>query len=245
MMKTIDILGIDVLSSTTSELLEDLDVLLSAPFKKAHSLTFVNAHTVNIVCEQPEAKEAITSSDFVLNDGIGLDLAASYKGEKFSENLNGTDFTPEVLGLCEKKGYKVFLFGTKQEILEVTVKNIKAKFPNLNIAGYRNGFFTNEDTPSIVEEINESGADVLIVAMGNPKQEMWIYENRSALKVKLAMGVGAFFDFTAGAVTRAPMWIRKVKFEWLYRLYLEPQRMWKRYLVGNFKFMFRVLAAGK
>lgn len=241
-MNKIGIMGLEVLNTTSVEFLQHIDQLLKTPFEKTHSLCFVNAHTINLVCEQPQAKDAISDCEFILNDGIGVDIAAAVRGQKFAENMNGTDFSPKLLALCAEKGYKVYFLGTRQEILEKTVNNLKSQYPSIDIVGYHNGFFNEAQEKMIIEEINQAGTDVLFVAMGNPKQEVWLQKNKHFLKVKLGLGVGAFFDFTAGAVKRAPMWMQKAKIEWVFRLFQEPERLWRRYLIGNFKFIFRVLA---
>jgi N-acetylglucosaminyldiphosphoundecaprenol N-acetyl-beta-D-mannosaminyltransferase len=143
--------------------------------------------------------------------------------------------------MSEKKSYSLFLFGAKPGIAEKMKKKLEGKFPELKIGGVRNGFFDwKKDTRAIVDEINASQANILLVAFGVPLQERWIYENAPKLKPEVIMGVGGLFDFYSGEMNRAPKWMREVGLEWLYRLMKEPKRMWKRYIIGNPLFLYRV-----
>ena len=138
-----------------------------------------------------------------------------------------------------KKGYKPY-FGAKQEVVEKVV-DILLKYPALKVAGYRNGYFAEEESENIAREINKSGADILFVGFSSPKKEKWINKYMPIMKVSFAMGVGGSFDVVAGVTKRAPKWMQKVGLEWFYRFIQEPRRMWKRYIIGNFKFCCLVL----
>lgn len=201
-------------------------------------LFYLNAHCFNQSQKDQIYLSYLNEAEYVLNDGIGIELGARIFGVRFLENLNGTDFTPEVLRMAETNGYSIFLLGGEDEIAKIASENLLRKYPSLNIVGYNDGFFKN--TNDIIKKINEVSPDILIVALGVPYQEKWISENFKYLNVKMLTGVGAYLDFVANKVSRAPYIFRKMKIEWIYRLLLEPKRMWKRYLIGNFVFFYHI-----
>ena len=140
-----------------------------------------------------------------------------------------------------KKEYKIFFLGAKEEIVKKVVQKYSHQYSNNIIAGYRNGYFSTEDEKNIAQQIADSGAQILFVAISSPTKENFLYNHRKTLaKVSFVMGVGGSFDVVSGLVKRAPLWMQNTGLEWLYRLLQEPQRMWKRYLVGNTKFILLV-----
>ena len=135
--------------------------------------------------------------------------------------------------------YKIFFLGAKQDILENVIEHYSNLYSKNIIAGFQNGYFEKSEEQIIAKQIAESGANILFVAMTSPKKENFLHEQNNALKaVNFIMGVGGSFDVIAGKVKRAPNWMQKIGLEWFYRFIQEPKRMWKRYLVGNFKFLF-------
>jgi N-acetylglucosaminyldiphosphoundecaprenol N-acetyl-beta-D-mannosaminyltransferase len=160
------------------------------------------------------------------------------------ERVAGIDLMENLVELAHKKEYKIFFLGAREEIVSNVVSIYSNKFsPNI-IAGYRNGYFDNDQEKSIAKQVSDSGANMLFVAISSPKKEIFLNENKSILKnVNFIMGVGGSFDVVSGLVKRAPQWMQKFGLEWLYRLIQEPKRMWRRYLVGNTKFIFLVLKA--
>jgi N-acetylglucosaminyldiphosphoundecaprenol N-acetyl-beta-D-mannosaminyltransferase len=145
----------------------------------------------------------------------------------------------KLVELAYKKKYKIFFFGAKEEIISRVVEKYKREYCEDIIAGYRNGYFKKEDEREIAKQIADSGANILFVAISSPTKENFLYQNRDLLKnVNFIMGVGGSFDVVAGYVKRAPIWMQKSGLEWLYRVYQEPRRMFKRYLIGNIKFIF-------
>ena len=134
--------------------------------------------------------------------------------------------------------YKIYFFGAKEEIVKKVVEKYQAMYNHDIIAGFRNGYFVKAQEPMIAQEIGNSGANILFVAMTSPLKENFLYKNREVLKsVNFVMGVGGSFDVVSGLVKRAPMWMQKSGLEWFYRVYQEPKRMFKRYMVGNAKFI--------
>ena len=202
-------------------------------------LFFLNAHCFNLAQKDREYFDILNSCDYLLNDGIGIKIASKIEKLVLKKNLNGTDFIPEIAEMASKKGYKIFLLGAKDGIAEEAAVKLKEKFEGLQIAGVHSGYGLDE---SVLEMINNSKPDILIAGMGVPMQEKWIRENKSKLgSVKLFVGGGAILDFLSQRIRRAPLLMRKIGLEWLFRLCLEPGRLWRRYLVGNFLFFYYIL----
>lgn len=202
---------------------------------------FVNPDCMNKLYKDREYFAILEEADYIFPDGIGISIACNILKTPLLENVNGTDMLPYLCELSQKKDYSLFLFGAKPGVAEKMKKKLQEKFTKLKIVGTHSGYFDwQKDSPSIVEEINDSQANILLVAFGVPKQEQWITENMTKLKPQVLMGVGGLFDFYSGEMTRAPKWMREVGLEWLYRLMKEPKRMWKRYIIGNPLFIYRV-----
>ena len=142
--------------------------------------------------------------------------------------------------MAAEKGYKLYLFGAKQEVVEKVQQIFLQQYPSLQIAGTRNGYFTPEQEPQIVADMAASGADIMFVAFSSPKKEYWIRKYLDQLNIPFVMGVGGSFDVVAGVTKRAPAIWQKLGMEWFYRFIQEPRRLWKRYVVGNAQFIRHV-----
>jgi len=203
------------------------------------AVAFANAHTLNVAAGNSDFRMAVQNS-LVLNDGIGVDIASRILyGSPFPENLNGTDFGPNYLRQTKHR-YRIFLLGAKPGTAEHAASHLTALCPRHKIVGCHHGHFDAGNVPKIIEQIRRTGADVLLVAMGNPKQELFIHEHLVATGCFVGIGVGALFDFLAGNVPRATHGIRSWRLEWLYRLAQEPRRLAGRYLVGIPLFLTRI-----
>jgi N-acetylglucosaminyldiphosphoundecaprenol N-acetyl-beta-D-mannosaminyltransferase len=158
--------------------------------------------------------------------------------QKLKERVAGIDLMEKLVELAHQKKYKLFFFGAKEEVVTKLVTKYSLQYsPNI-IAGYRNGYFKKEEERRIAEQIAQSNPNILFVAITSPVKENFLYQNKDLLNnVNMIMGVGGSFDVIAGYVKRAPGWMQKIGLEWLFRVYQEPRRMFKRYLVGNLKFM--------
>lgn len=203
-----------------------------------HKVAFLNAHCANVAARNDHYAAALERAEMVLADGIGVAMAARMKGTRIRENLNGTDFVPWLLTAAAKRGQSVYLLGGKPGTAERAAAALCRQIPGLRIAGTRDGYSGAEDRAAIMD-INASGADILLVAMGVPLQELWVDRNFDALKARVCLSVGGLFDFLAGNVSRAPEWVRRAQSEWVWRLLMEPRRMAKRYLIGNLTFLAR------
>jgi alpha-1,3-mannosyltransferase len=232
-----NILGVPILVSTAAQVMELLDARFECDIPT--KVAFANTNLLNIASESARYR-AVLQKFLVINDGIGVDIASHVLfGSRFPENLNGTDFTPDYLRNTRHR-YRIFLLGGRPGIVERASEYLSVSCSRHQIVGCHHGYFPKEHTAKIIKMIRASNADIILVAMGNPQQELWLAENVEATGCRLAFGVGALFDFIAGHAHRAPTWIRAMRLEWLYRLVREPGRLWRRYLVGNPVFIFRV-----
>jgi exopolysaccharide biosynthesis WecB/TagA/CpsF family protein len=200
---------------------------------------YVNAHTMNISVDTPELREALRRSEFVLNDGVGVAIAARLRGRSFRENLNGSDFNLRLLELAAGEGWPVFFLGGRPGVAATAARNVRERIPTLDVVGTRDGF--GGDPAADVAAIAAAGAKLVMVAMGNPMQELWLTDHLAETGAVVGIGVGAFFDFQASEVVRAPGWMNRLGVEWVFRLAQEPARLWRRYVIGNPLFLARVV----
>lgn len=230
-LPTISMLGFDMIDASIAD---TVDAVLAPGRRRVH---FINAHCANVAARDPAYKAALKTGDMLLPDGIGVELAARMTGQRFIANLNGTDLTPLLLAEAAERGLSVFLFGGTPGTADKAADTLRDHVPGLTIAGTRDGYGGAEDPFAAISEINASGADILLVAMGVPRQDLWLAQYADFLAPRVTMGVGALLDFLAGNVSRAPAIVRKARSEWVWRLAIEPRRMAQRYLIGNFVFM--------
>ncbi|MEM9147415.1 MAG: WecB/TagA/CpsF family glycosyltransferase [Pseudomonadota bacterium] len=216
-----------------------IEALLAGPGQRvAH---FVNAHCVNIAARHKSYARTLRAAEYLLPDGSGISLAARLSGGRLRENLNGTDLFLPLCRAAAAHGKSVYLLGAAPGVASIAARRAKQSVPGLSIAGTQHGYFKPAEADAVIEDINASGADILLVAMGVPLQELWIETHRDRLKPSLLMGVGAQFDFHSGRISRAPQPLRRLGCEWIWRLAIEPRRMARRYLVGNPLFIARAL----
>jgi N-acetylglucosaminyldiphosphoundecaprenol N-acetyl-beta-D-mannosaminyltransferase len=203
---------------------------------------FVNADCVNISAEDPRYHRVLRRSDaWVFGDGLGIRIASRISRQPVKENVNGTDMFPRLCERCATNGSSIFLVGAKPGVAEEVKRRMEALQPGLVIAGTEHGYHDAFHWGEVVGRVNASKADVVLVAFGAPRQEMWIAEHREALDASVVIGVGGLFDFYSGRMPRAPNVVRKASLEWAWRLAMEPRRLWRRYLIGNLRFMGRVV----
>jgi N-acetylglucosaminyldiphosphoundecaprenol N-acetyl-beta-D-mannosaminyltransferase len=202
----------------------------------------VNAGKIVAMQTDLQLRQSVNESDLINADGQAVVWASKTLGKPLKERVAGIDLMVNLVELAHKKKYKVFFFGAKEEVVKTVVhKYAKTYSPDI-IAGYRNGYFKKEEEQEIAREIANSGANMLFVAISSPTKENFLYDNKALLKnVNFIMGVGGSFDVVAGKVKRAPIWMQKYGLEWFYRFAQEPKRMWKRYLIGNSKFIYLVI----
>lgn len=207
--------------------------------RRQRLVAFANAHGLLMAMDEPRFGEVL-SRFLVLNDGIGAEIGARVlAGHGFPDNLNGTDFVPALLDAVPP-GTRLYLLGARPEIVERAAASFAERHPVITICGHRDGFFAEDEEPAIAAAIAAARTDILLVAMGNPKQEYLIDRLTGRLDVPLAIGVGALFDFTAGEVVRAPEAMRRTGFEWVFRLLQEPRRLGRRYTSGVLRYLWKI-----
>ncbi len=231
-MSTIQVGGFPVLKTTSSELAAHL--LAQRELGTQIALFFANT---NFVVQCRNMRSQMESEGIVIvNDGVGIEIAARVlHADRFRENLNGTDFMP-FLFRQSPTPLRVFMLGGKPRVLQKAAQYVTQQLGQV-VVGSCDGYEGIKTQPHLVETINRAQADVLLVAMGNPVQEKWILDHRRSLNVVILAGVGALFDFWAGDKPRAPVFVQKMRLEWLYRLSLEPRRLARRYTVDIVKFL--------
>jgi len=192
-----------------------------------------------------EFQHIYRSASLVLPDGMPLLWAAKFLGTPLKEKISGSDLFPRLCELANEKGYKVFFLGGREGAAQKASEIMKAKYANLQVIGaYSPPFgFENDRAKNekIIKMIKEAKPDILFVGLGAPKQEKWIYKYKVQYQVPISIGIGISFEFTAGIIKRAPLWMQKIGLEWLWRLMMEPKRLWKRYLIDDIQFFWLIL----
>jgi len=232
------ILQLKIENSSYNEIIDEIESKIS--LKNKFFFSYVNAYVAVLTAKNFELHKDLCQFSALYSDGIGMYWASKFLYGKLglSERINGTDLYFKILELAEKKKYKVFFFGGGEEAVANLKKNLIKSHPKILIGGIikRDTNF-NED---ILSRINHSNSDILFVGLGTPDQEKWIASFGKKCNVPIQISVGSGIDFLSGAYQRAPALFRKLGLEWLFRLMLEPKRLWKRYLVGIPTFLFLV-----
>lgn len=219
----VEILGVNVDSVTMSEAVAQVSSY--ADTRDAHIVVTPNAEILKVCYDDEKVREAVNAASFISPDGVGVLYAAKILGTPVKEKVAGCDLGYNLLVEAAKKGQSVFLFGAKPGVAKTAGEKLCERIDGLKIAGTRDGYFKPEQTQEIIDEINESGASILWVCLGAPRQELWMYENKSKLNVGVMLGLGGSLDVYAGNVKRAPKLMIKLRLEWLYRLIKEPYRL--------------------
>ena len=239
MNERIQILGITIDPLTMKETVDAVEqyVLKKHPLH----LMGVNADKINQCHEDEKIKKIVNESGIINADGASVVLASKFLGAPVPERVAGIDLMQNLLELSNKKGYSVYFFGAKEEILQDMLKIFEERYPALNVVGYRNGYFSPEDEKHIQEDIKEKKPDFVFVGITSPKKEYIIQSFMDNGINAVFMGVGGSFDVLSGHIKRAPLWMQNAHLEWLFRVANEPKRLFKRYFVGNATFIKRVL----
>lgn len=209
--------------------------------KQRTHVVFVNAAKVVQFRKSPELRGAMTRADLLLADGVPVVWASRLQDFSLPGRVNGTDLMERMLAVSALRGYRVYLLGAQADVLEQAIAAIRNRYPGIEIAGYRHGYFSRDEEAGIVRQINQSRADLLFLGISTPTKELWGDSNLSSLNVAVCQGVGGSFDVLAGSVRRAPRWMQRAGLEWFFRLLQEPRRMWRRYLTTNSVFAWLVL----
>jgi N-acetylglucosaminyldiphosphoundecaprenol N-acetyl-beta-D-mannosaminyltransferase len=240
--RTLSVLGVRITDMSKRDAVARIDRLLAQRNGRTHSIFIVNAHTLNLATDDSTFRDVLNSAGTVFGDGTGVRWAARQRGIRLRDNLVGTDLVPELFAATAGQGRRYYLVGTDPDTIRRAAATAQQRFPGWTLAGYHHGYINDAQSAAVVERVNASGADVLLVGMGNPLQERWIHRHEHALRVPVAIGVGGLFDHWAGNIRRAPGWVRWLGYEWVQLLLQQPKK-WRRYLLGNPKFLLRITAA--
>lgn len=236
------ILGVRVDLISPDELIEYM--LLIVHDRRKAIIAYANVHTINIAYKLGWFKDIINQSQVVFCDGYGVAWAAYFLYRKILQRATPPDWFDQLASECAEKGISMFFLGARQEAIEKAAAVLKEKFPRLKIAGVQHGYFDKEpmsfENQAVLDKINKLRPDIVVVGFGMPAQEKWISDNWGDLQVRVALPVGAMFDYLAGEVERAPRWMTDNGLEWLGRLLIEPGRLWRRYVIGNPLFVWRI-----
>jgi N-acetylglucosaminyldiphosphoundecaprenol N-acetyl-beta-D-mannosaminyltransferase len=202
------------------------------------TILYVNAHCMNVQYRDPAYKHILANADVVYCDGMGVVLAARLTGQAIPERMTGADWIEDLCRVAVERDLSLYLVGGAPEAVQGAAARLCKRYPGLGIAGTKDGYDIGPDT---IAAINEARPDILLVGMGTPRQEKWIARNRLALDVPVVWAVGGLFDFVSGRIPRGPRWMTQHGLEWLCRLIVEPRRLWRRYLLGNPRFLLRVV----
>lgn len=238
MKKESKIFGIELIVKPKTELIK----LIISKIKesKKNKFCYLDANHINLALKDKKYLDILNKNTINYPAGVGIILASKilFKNPIY-ENTSTLNIIDNIFYECQKNNWSIYLLGAKKEIVKKAVLNIKYKYPQINISGFHHGYFENSE--EIIKDINNKQPKILFVSMGPPKQEIWVNNNFKQLNVDNIWFVGALFDVLSKQHPRAPLWIQNIWMEWLYRLILEPKRLWKRYLIGNIIFLFNIL----
>ena len=236
----IDFLTIPIDALIMDQTVEMIDNCIQSNRRIQHVV--INAGKVVAMQTNKGLYESVVNCDLINADGQSIVWAARFLGKHLPERVTGIDLMQKLITLAAKKGYKCFFLGAKEEVVNKVVAIYSKKYGKDIIAGYRNGYFSADKEAEVAQQIADSKANILFVAISSPKKENFQNKYQDILKnVNFTMGVGGSFDVIAGVTKRAPYWMQKIGIEWFYRFIQEPRRMWRRYLIGNFLFLKLVL----
>ncbi len=240
-MEYINILGVHVSKLNMEQAVNKAAQLME---KAGLSVIFTpNSEIILYASNNTEYTKVLNEADMIIADGIGVVYGARILGEKLEERVAGYDLVVKLFDVMAKKGQSVFLLGAKPGVAEIAAEKLVEKYPGLKIAGTHDGYFKDEDDEKVIETVNAANPDFLMVCVGFPRQENWIYKYKDKLNAKLAIGAGGCIDVFAGNVQRAPEFYCKHGIEWLYRLMKQPSRFVR--MLALPKFGLKVLFKGR
>lgn len=213
---------------------------------KTHGLVLnVNVHCLNLAARLPWLKEVLNKASIVFCDGSGVILGARILGKRIKQRITYADWIWELGDLAEREQWTLYFLGAEPGVAEKAALRLKSRYPGIRIVGTRNGYFDkapgSRENESVVQDINRNAPNILLVAFGMPLQEHWLMENWDHINADIALAGGAALDYASGNLRRAPRWMTDSGLEWLGRLLIEPSRLWRRYLLGNPAFLWRVI----
>jgi N-acetylglucosaminyldiphosphoundecaprenol N-acetyl-beta-D-mannosaminyltransferase len=240
-MMQVNVLGVRIDAVTMEEAVAAAENCIAG--RRPGLIATANAEMVIAAQQDGELARILAAADLVVPDGAGVVWAARYHGQTIPERVAGYDLTQALLAKAAVKGYRVFFFGGAPGIAEKARDAAEIRYPGLKVAGVRHGFFSAQDERQIIADIRAATPDILLVALGVPRQEKWLSAHFDEVAVPVCMGVGGTFDVMAGVVQRAPLWMQRANLEWLFRLLSQPSRFMR--MLALPRFVLRVMTAKK
>ncbi|MFD0681450.1 MULTISPECIES: WecB/TagA/CpsF family glycosyltransferase [unclassified Paenibacillus] len=234
MQQTVSIMGVPFSKLNLQQTIKKLTVQLDKQEGKLFQLITANPEIVMVAKQDELLRTIISQSGMITADGIGIVLAAKWQGEPLEERVTGFDIFTGLLKAGNEKGYSIYLLGADEETSRKASEVIAEQYPGVRVVGRQNGFFGKEEEAGVVASIGAAKPDILVVAMGAPYSEKWIYKYKKDLKAKVAFGIGGSLDVLAGKVKRAPVAWQKLNLEWLYRLLSQPSRLRRQLVLPRF-----------
>lgn len=221
------------------ETVDEVERIIAAGIPTQHVV--VNASKINLMEEDCELADIVNACPLINADGASVVWAAKMLGVPLKERVTGIDLFLRLVEVAAAKDYKIYLFGAKEEVVSRVRSVFEERYPSVRIVGARNGYFSEGEEPRIIADMSASGADMMFVGFSSPKKEYWVHRHLGEIGIPFVMGVGGSFDVVAGVTNRAPKWMQNRGLEWFYRFIQEPGRLWKRYIIGNAKFVLLAL----
>jgi N-acetylglucosaminyldiphosphoundecaprenol N-acetyl-beta-D-mannosaminyltransferase len=239
MQQRVEILGCKIDNLSMEETLQKVDDFIKSG--RPHQHVVVNVDKLVKASRDPQLRRIINECALINADGMAVVWASRLLGKPLKERVAGVDLFESIMQRAAAKTWRVFLLGAQEEVVSRVKHDYERKYPGLTVAGYRNGYWTQEDEESVARQIEAAQADILFVAISSPKKEQFLNRYQAEMRIPFAMGVGGTFDVAAGKVKRAPKWMQKSGFEWFYRFLQEPRRMFKRYFIEDMVFFWLLL----
>ena len=235
----IEMMGCLIDNLSMKETLQKIEAFIQS--RRPHQHAAVNADKLRKASKDPELRRVINECALINVDGVPVVWASRLLGKPLKERVAGIDLFEFLVERAAERGWRVFFLGAQEEIVQAVKALYEKRFPRLQVAGYRNGYWRPEEEASVVRLIADSRPDLLFVAISSPKKEQFLGRYQAEMRVPFAMGVGGSFDIAVGKVKRAPMWMRQCGLEWFFRFLQEPRRMFKRYFIDGTYFFWLLL----
>ena len=237
-MNSVSVLGVRVNDINKDGLISQVQEW--ADQTRLRTVVYVNAHCLNTAYIDTEYRNILNQADLTFPDGIGVVWAGRWLGGTQLEKLNGRVWFPEICKIAVKRNWSIYILAGIRGVAACAKNILQNRYPGLQIVGATDGFFAERSDTEVLQEITELRPNILFVGMGAPLQEKWIATHRDAIPVPVVWAVGALFDTVVGIEKLAPDWLNALALEWFWRLLMDPRKKWRRYLIGNPLFLFRV-----
>ncbi len=235
MPQRIFVLGCPIDNLSLKETHARIDEIIAGRVPSQHVV--INVDKILKIRRDSELLRIVSACDLINPDGMPVVWASRLLGTPLKERIAGIDLMEKLVERSQKSGYRLYFLGAREDVIAKVIAHYRRKYPGIDIAGYRNGYWDQLEEGRVVENIRQSGADILFVAISSPKKELFLNRYLKEMGVPFVMGVGGSFDVVAAKVKRAPLWMQKAGLEWFFRFCQEPHRLWRRYLIGNTAFL--------